>query len=220
LTATAALLFAGAVVAFVLLSLEAGREADARRALVEEGVTIAGEVTRLWTSGDDRRRVNYQFIADGRPYDGRTRVSTERRRTLNVGSQVTVRYVPRDPTINDLGGVPGSGMPLVLPYAIASLLAAGGAICLVVIRRQRRLLADGRAAPALVTGHVRHRTSHGGTHRAIAYDFPLLSGGVASGRSNTTRKPPAIGSVICVIYDPELPQRNSIYPMSLVTPAG
>jgi hypothetical protein len=93
-------------------------------------------------------------------------------------------------------------------------------LCLFVIQRQRRLLADGRAAPALVTQHNRHRTSHGGTYRTLVYEFPLMSGGVASGKSHTSRTAPEVGSVICIIYDPDSPQRNTVYPMSLVTPAA
>jgi hypothetical protein len=220
LAATAFLLFAAAVVVFALLSREVQRQAAARRALVEHGRVTTGEVTRLWTSGDDRRRVNYRFVVDGRPYDGHLNVSAERRRALQVRSPLSVRYVATDPTINDLGGPLRSGMPVLLPYVLAALVASGGGLCLVAIRRQCRLLAEGRPAPALVTRHMRHHTSHGGTHRSIAYDFPLLSGGVASGKSATSRTPPAIGSVICVIYDPESPRRNSLYPLSLVAPAG
>jgi hypothetical protein len=99
------------------------------------------------------------------------------------------------------------------------VLLGGGGLCLFAIQRQRRLLSEGRAAPALVTGHHRHRTSHG-THRSMTYAFPLLSGGVASGKGRTSNKPPAIGSVICVVYDPESPNRNTVYPLSLVTPSG
>jgi hypothetical protein len=53
----------------------------------------------------------------------------------------------------------------------------------------------------------------------MTYEFPLLSGAVASGKAGTSAKPPAIGSVICVIYDPESPKRNAVYPLSLVIPA-
>jgi hypothetical protein len=128
--------------------------------------------------------------------------------------------VPADPRINDLGGPPRGAMPLFVPYLIAIALVGGSGLCGVAVRRQYQLLSEGRATPALVTGHTEHRTSHGGKHRALSYSFPLLSGAVASGKGATTRTPPAVGSVIWVIYDPETPTRSSVYPLSLVTPVS
>jgi hypothetical protein len=210
----------GALGALVGLSSVAYRQADQARALVEEGVTTPGEVARLWASGDDRRRVNYRFVANGHVHEGRVRVSDEHRRALHVGSALSVRYVPADPNINDLGGAPRDGMPIIMPYLVACAMVSGSGLCLMAIRRQRQLLTDGRAAPALVTGHAQHRTSRGGKHRSLTYSFPLLSGAVASGKSATTRTPPAVGSVIWVIYDPEAPTRHRVYPLSLVTPVS
>ncbi len=94
-----------------------------------------------------------------------------------------------------------------------------GLLCLFAIQKQRRLLTDGRAAPAIVTAHHRHHSGHGGTHRSLTYEFPLLNGATATGRSQTSSKPPAVGSVICVIYDPDRPTRSMAYPFSLVQPA-
>lgn len=211
------LLLVGAIGAFVGLSGHAQRQAGTRRALVEQGAIATGHVTRLWSSGDDRRRVAYQFTVNGRAYDGRVRVSEQRRRALQVGSPVDVRYLPADARVSDLGGPVSGGMPLVLPYVVAVAMVVAGGLCLLVIRGQRRFLSDARAAPAVVTGHASHRSQHG-THRSMTYRFPLLSGAVGSGKTATSSKPPAVGSVICVVYDPEKPSDNRLYPLSLVTP--
>jgi hypothetical protein len=219
LVVLAVLLAVGAIVALVGLSLLASRQADAARALVEQGASATGEVTRLWTSGDDRRRVDYRFVADSRFYEGRVRVSEERRRALRVGSTLAVRYLPADPRLNDLGGEPRGGMPVIVPYLIATGMIGAAGCCFLAIRRQRRLLVDGRAAPAMVTGQTQHRTSHRGKHRSMTYSFPLLSGAVASGTSASSGTPPDVGSVIWVVYDPESPARHRVYPLSLVTPA-
>lgn len=218
LTALAILLFAGAVAAGLALSRESRRRADVSRAFAESSLAAAGEVTRLWSNGDDRRRVEYRFVVDGRPYSGRARVSSERRRQLSVGDAIAVRYVSSDPRQNDLGGARGSGIPAAVPIAVAAGLALAGGLVLLPVRRQRRLLEEGRAAPAVVTAHTVHSGSHGDKHRSIAYEFPLLSGAVRKGTSATSDKPPAIGSVVCVVYDPELPKRNAVYPLSLVAP--
>jgi hypothetical protein len=74
-------------------------------------------------------------------------------------------------------------------------------------------------ASAKVTGHAKHHRSPGGTHPSITFAFPLLMGAVASGKSGASSKPPAIGSAITVVYDPEQPRRNAVYPFSLVKPA-
>ncbi len=212
------LLLAVSLGAGIALHGEAQRQAGNRRALIESGTMVTGEVTRLWSDGDDRRRVAYRFVVDGREYSGRTRVSENRRRTLDVGAPLAIRYVPGAPHVHDLGGTPRGTMPVWLPLLVAPLIAGTGALCFLAIGRQRRLLSDGRVAPAVVTGHHTQKSNHG-THRSLTFQFPLLSGAVVSGKSGTSSKPPAVGSVICVVYDPERPSRHRSYPMSLVRPA-
>jgi hypothetical protein len=217
LVGLAALLVVAAVAAGLLMQGEAVRQAANRRALVETGVMVSGEVTRLWRSGDDGRRVEYRFEAGGRVYSGRARVSEARRRTLQVGSPIPVRYVPANPAVHDLGSTPRGGRPVWLPAVVFAALAAGGAACLVAVARQRRLLMDGRLAPAVVTGHKTQKTQHG-THRSLMFDFVLPSGRVESGRSATSKAPPAVGTALCVVYDPDHPRRHRVYPFPLVRP--
>ena len=219
LVIVAALLFVGSVGGGLMLLREAREQAGAQQALVERGVVTTGEVTRLWPRGDDFRRVRYHFIVDGRAYESTERVSTARRRALQVGSAINVRYVPGEPQQNDLGGTTDPSLPIWLPFVVSMAAASMGLLCLFAIQKQRRLLTDGRAAPAIVRSLHRHHTGHGGTHRSLTYEFPLLNGAVATGRSHTSNKPPAVGSVICVIYDPDRPARSMAYPFSLVQPA-
>jgi hypothetical protein len=219
LVVLAVLLFTAAIGVDVGMYNEARRQAGERRAIVEDGVMTTGVVTRLWSGGDDRRRVRYEFTVNGRVIRGERQVSTERRQTLQVGSPIDVRYLPSSSAVNDLGGRPRSGIPMALPFVLAPAIAALGVLCLVRVHRQRRLLSEGRVASAMVTGHATHHSSHGGTHRSITFTFPLLSGAMASGKSRTSSKPPALGSEIAVVYDPDQPRRNATYPFSLVKPA-
>lgn len=215
----AMLLFIGAIVAMIVISREAQRQAARRTALVERGVMTTGEVTRLWESGDNRRKVVYRFQAEGRTITGDVKVSAERRRVLEVGTPIPIRYLPGDPRAHDLGGPPRSGLPRVLGPIVAFIIGICGALCLLSIGGQRHLLEEGRVTPAIVTGHTEHSSSHGGKHRSMTYEFQLLSGAIATGKSGTSKKPPAVGSVITVIYDPERPRRSCVYPPSLVEPA-
>ncbi|MEO8484657.1 MAG: DUF3592 domain-containing protein [Acidobacteriota bacterium] len=211
----AGLFLVGAVVAGLALSREARRRDAVNLAFAQTGTTVEGAVARLWSNGDDRRRVGYRFAINGQTYTGSARVSSERRRHLSVGVPLVVRYVPADPRLNDLGGT-RTGASRIAPFLVAIGLAVVGGLFVVPIGRQKRLLEEGRAGPAIVTGHSTHRTPHGGTDRTMTYEFRTLSGAVRTGKSSTSSKPPAIGAVICVLYDPELPQRHAVYPLSLV----
>jgi hypothetical protein len=215
LAAAAVALFCAALAAGVLLTREARDQAARARALVDTGIVTTGQITRLWSDSDNRRRVVYSFAVDGVAYRGDRHVSRARRATLNVGAPIDVRYVPSDPRVNDLGGTP-SGIPVAIPYAVPAAFTACAAICLTILHRQRQLLAEGRPAPAVVTG--RKETSPGphGKHWNMTYEFPLLNGTVATGKSSTSKRGPAVGSVLCVIYDPERPSRNRPYPFPLV----
>ncbi len=79
------------------------------------------------------------------------------------------------------------------------------------LQRQRRLLTEGRPAPGIVT---RLSRTKGGMQ--VYYDFLLLSGSVAKGSSGPVSKPPGIGQTVCVLYNPDNPRRNAIYPLCLV----
>jgi hypothetical protein len=60
----------------------------------------------------------------------------------------------------------------------------------------------------------RYSYAHHG-QKNIHYEFPLLSGGIAKGKSGPTRRLPAIGATLCVIYDRENPSRNAPYPLEM-----
>jgi len=108
--------------------------------------------------------------------------------------------------------------PVWVPFVVSAALILLSVLCRLLVDRERRLAGEGRAAPAVVTGQFKQHSSHGGTHRYITYEYRLLSGAVRRGRMSV-EKPPAVGSVICVLYDPNEPRRTSRCPMRLVRPA-
>ncbi len=213
-----ALLLAGAPTVGVVLARVAAAQAAERQRLVDDGVETQGVVTRLWSSSGDSKqwRVAYRFEADGQPYAGQSKIPRAWSQTLRAGRAVTVRFVRDDPGVNLPGGLEPAVLPFWLPYPAAALLAGVGFVGIINLRRQRELLANGRAAGAVVTRHATHRTGHGGAHRTMSYEFREFGGATVKGKSATSRKPPAIGSVICVLYDPERPTRNQPYPLGLV----
>jgi hypothetical protein len=218
LAALAAVLMIGGATTGLALYNVAARQGAQALALVRDGLTAPGYVSELWTKGDNRHRVGYRFVVDQREYGNRVRVSDTRRRSLTVGSPLDVRYLPSSPSVNDLGGA-RDRMPLAVPFLAGGTLMALGVLCLAAIDWQKRLLANGWVASAIVTGHTARRSSEGGTHRSMTYEFRLLSGAKASGQVPTGSNPPAVGQTVWIVYNPDLPSRSRPYPFPLVRSA-
>ena len=218
LTAVAWLLAAASIAATVALHVEARRESDAAQRFDERRVVTTAVVDRLWRGKGDGKPAfaAFHFAADGTRIDAQSRMRTSTWRSLRVGDKLSIFYLPDDPRRFSLDGARERGIPLWLPYVIGSALAMLALLCGEVVRRQRRLLMEGRPAPAVVTKVRKHHSSHGGSHREMTYEFPLLGGGVSTGKSNAVSKGIDVGSAICIVYDPDVPTRSHPYPFSLV----
>jgi hypothetical protein len=216
--AVAVVLMAGAIVVTLLLEREAQARSQNHRALDERGAVVDGEVARLWPRGEKFKRVAYRFVVDGQVFEDEGRVSEATRRSLSVGSIIPVRYLPDRPDVNDLGQA-RRGIPIWLPPIIGVALFGLGVTFLFGIARQRRLLTIGRAAPAVVTATKKYHTSHGGTQHTVTYRYRALSGALQTSKGSAGKKPPAIGTVVCVVYDPDRPSRQRQYPFEFVKPA-
>jgi hypothetical protein len=210
--------FAGALVVGLLLNREYRRQTDMRAAFATEGTTTAGEVIRLWRGSGDSKPllVAYRFHANDGIHEGESRIGKQAWQVLQVGSPIDVLYLPSDPRQHRLAGPDRGGMPGWVPFVVPPLLAMGGVFIFSAINRQRRLLANGRPAPAIVTRVRKHHSSHGGSHRAVYYAFPLLSGSMSTGKSDWGTKKADAGAVLCIVYDPDRPRHNQPYPVPFV----
>jgi hypothetical protein len=214
------LLAAGGAAGAAALAVMARRDARNARLLEEHGVAAEAVVTSLGpTRGEKaRKRATYRYVVDGHAFDRTLETSERHWRTLRVGSAIAVRYLPSQPAIHAPLGRRPRGVPAWVPALVAGPVIFLSALCLLSVAGQRRLLAEGRTAPGRVTRHSReHHTPHGGNMgKTFHYEFPLLSGARSQGKSGPSKNPPAIGSTVCVLYDPERPRRNAVYPLSLV----
>jgi len=213
LLVVAAALLLGAVAAGIGLGTAARRQAKDHRLLQEQGLNTDAQITRLWssTSKEDRRYwVAYRFTVQEREYVARKGVPPRIWQTLKAGSSLPVRFLPSNPKVNHPIEWDETPMPNWVPYLVFAVLAAIACLCAIQLRNQMQLLTEGRPAPGIVTGQ--RRTKDG---TVIRYEFTLLNGATAKGRGQS-RRPPAIGSPVCVLYDPENPRRNAPYPLSLV----
>ncbi len=209
----------GAPTAGVGLGMLATREAREARLMQTEGHVTEGRVTRLWRSRDKDRQpyVSYEFYAGGRVFERDASLPLSVWRGLKVGNSLPIRYLPADPEINHPEGHARGPLPLWVPFLVAAAMAAGSFFMTWPLRRQKYLLAYGRVAPARITSHGRKmRTQHGSElGQQFFFEFPQLSGAMVKGKAGPSKKPPAIGTVVPVLYDPDNPRRNAPYPLSL-----
>ncbi|HEY1342081.1 MAG TPA: DUF3592 domain-containing protein [Bryobacteraceae bacterium] len=214
-------LVAGGLVAGILLDGQRRKQAAESAALREHGAAAEAVITRLTRTGDksEDHRVAYEYAVGGQTYRRTRSVSSRFWRTLHVGDRLPIRYLPPNPEISYPEGQELRVMPWWAPALLGCSFGIPALILPIGIVRQRRLLAEGRPAPAIVKGFRRVHHSHGGGGRFVSYEFPLLDGGVAKGRSTASRNTPPEGGVICILYDPDHPKRNAPYPLQLVKPA-
>lgn len=207
----------GGITAGVGLGSVAVREARERRAIMQEALTTQGVVIRLWRSRGDNRQpwVTYRFTEAGRTYQKDARLPVRIWQALRVGSEIPVQYARSRPEINYPYGFAETPIPAWLPGVLGLTLMMIGPLALAAIRRQRKLLSEGRPAPGIVTEHGRLRKGPHGEKLGIMirYEFQLLSGAIAGGKAGPMKNPPPVGSTITVLYDAENPSRNAPYPL-------
>jgi hypothetical protein len=219
LAALGMLLLAGAPVAGFWLHARAVRQRALREAIDKEGVRVTAVVSGLTRTRDKSPRyfVNYEYSAAGQLHQRRANVSRTYWMQLRVGSFLTVRYLPADPGRSWLRGQE-PGTPFWQGPVVALAMIATGMFPWYAIRRQWMLLAEGRAAQAQVTVFKKARQQHG-THYWVSYEFRTMSGATRTGRYDSQESPPATGTTIQVVYNPDRPEHNMPYPLALVRPA-
>jgi hypothetical protein len=210
----ASLVGAGFAAGIVLFSLASSQQREQLR-LHERGVDVDATVTRLWISDGEnpRRFVAFRFDAGGRRFNGQQQIPQDLWRTLMVGSAIPLRYDPSNPAVHMPFGGRRRTLSHSVAFAAALTLAMLGAIVALPLRSQRRLLVEGRPAPAVVTTRRLNKSAHG-SHYQIEYEFRLLNGAPRTGRSGGGKM--LEGQNIAVLYEPDNPARNAPYPLSLV----
>jgi hypothetical protein len=213
------LLLAGAPVAGFFLHARAVRERALRETIDKEAVGVTAVVSALTRTRGDAPRYYavYEYSAGGQLHQGRAGVGRSYWTRLKVGSTFPVRYLPTDPGRSWLRGQE-PGTTFWKGPVVALSMALIGFFPWYAIRRQWMLLAEGRPAQAQVTASKKVRHQHG-SHYWVSYEFRLMSGATRSGRYDTQRTPPASGTTIQVVYNPDRPEHSMPYPFALVRPA-
>jgi MYXO-CTERM domain-containing protein len=210
-----AALVTGGAAAGVALYTSAERNRALSEALETRGVAAEARVLETRRRDKGRRLVIYGYTAQGREYSGRVTVPRGDRRALEPGSRLPVRYLPDDPRRAWPAGYDPSGPPVWTAAAAPAGFAALALVLAWSIRRQKWLLSMGRAVEGRVIGARKVHTRHGSSH-TVEYEFRTLSGSVRRVKiAASGRKPPAPGTAVTLLYDPDNPSRAAVYPLSL-----
>jgi hypothetical protein len=214
--AAVALLLAGVVGGtFVARELmeDSARVAELRRS----GIPAQAVVTEVRRSREKKPRVTirYRYSADGQEFANRVQLRRDdpTGRTVETGTRIQVRYLPSEPR-RSWPEAYGPREPPVWAAAILPAVGLPGALLIVfLLRRQMRLLGEGRAVMARVISTEKSK-HHDSWH--VTYSWSLLSGAMRKARVSRTAEPAGSGSFVPVVYDPDQPERHSVYPLSLV----
>jgi hypothetical protein len=207
----AGILFAGALAAGIFFARTVRREQQEQRLLDQQGITVDAVIARVWRNNDKSRepRVTYRFNYRNVILSHTVGVPLNQWRQLKEGAPLAVRFVPSRPEVSHPVDWPRRGLPAWFPFLFSALLAGGGAIIAAQVARQMRLLAEGRPTPGRMTSFRRTK------QLVIRYEFQLPDGTTLKGRADMCKMPES-GKPLCVLYDPENPRRNSLYPLPLV----
>jgi hypothetical protein len=182
--------------------------------LVAHGVGANARIVRKWSEHRSKSTtyfVSYFFRANGHQLSSVKSIDAALYGRLAEGRETPVVYLPSDPSINrPVGQAPPANpwMALLFP------LITGGFLMLTVwpMRRQWLLLSTGQATAGTVTATRRVK---GGL--STTYQFNDQTGEERAGKTTVPRKEaPEIGAVVTILFDPENPRRNVLYPAPLV----
>jgi Protein of unknown function (DUF3592) len=181
--------------------------------LSKQGVAAVGTVTKVWKESGKTPTpmVSYRFVAPGGEFTGQSGMRAEVWRGIQPGESLVVRYLPSRPEVNQ----PAQGIPNPPPAWLAwmpTLMFLWPPIMFwFMIRAQWRLLADGVPVRAVVTRINRSKKTN------AYYEFKIPAGTAITGKSVVSgRSVPDVGAQVCVLYNPENPRKNSLYPLEMV----
>lgn len=178
-----------------------------RSALRRVGRDTVGKVTATH-AGHGSPTVTYAFEANGHNYSGKAELANYRL-IFHESDQIAVRYLPTDPTVNHPADWEWSGLEIMdlIPQVFMLFLASVGVAALVALFRDRTLARRGRPAKGVVTD-----CSPGKSDFQVEYEFRTDDGMPVTGHSSSPDEYGA-GARVCVLYLPQKPRRNSMYPL-------
>jgi hypothetical protein len=184
------------------------RELIQRAELKREGKVVYAKDVHV--GGMRSATVFYTFTYNGVSYTGESFLPHEYLEKVLTYSRVggfPLMVLQSNPTISHPSDWSGSGSIPTIVYIFVLILAFQWAVLARSIHYDARLVRDGIAAAAVVTGWAYGR--NGATN--LEYRFQDSDGFVTKGRGEYPVKQ-AEGSEICIVYLPDNPERSRPYP--------
>ena len=183
------------------------KEIRHRTVLRREGRDTVGKVSATH-AGHGSPTVSYAFKVDEGYYSGKAELPNYRL-ILHESDPIAVRYLPADPTVNHPADWEWSGLNIMdlVPQAFVLFFIIVGIIPLVALFRDRKLAREGRRAKAVVKDCSPHKTEF-----RVEYEFLTDDGAPVTGRTSVSDEY-GTGARVWVLYLPQKPQRNSMYPL-------
>lgn len=187
------------------------RQYQQRAALRRDGRDIIGEVTGDFFPRHAPERVEYKFLFEGVRYSGEAKVPSGGRpgTVLKVSDQILVRFLPSDPKVNHPEAWEWSPMIGAVWILFDVFFTSMACVALFALLRDRKLAREGKVAEATVTGcSLDDRTF------CIEYEFRTEEGFTIRGKGER-REGYLAGARVWILYLPERPQRNELFPLLL-----
>ena len=184
-------------------SMNALQKMQTKATLRNSGSDVIGKVER--TRG---YYLDYSFAVDGRSFTGHAFMPDRIQASLKESDPISIRYLTSNPATNRPADWDESDPLVWLPFFLPIILGLISVIVMVFMRIDRRLVAEGTPAVAVVTKFTEHHGRSGGF--TIKYEFRNEDGTVITGSSECDDRPETDGS-ICILYMPKNPRRNQAY---------
>jgi hypothetical protein len=182
-----------------------------------DGVITDARIVRTGvdSSKDHEPFVVFEFNANGQRYERRMTIHRRDTETYPVGATARIRYLPDNPKQSWLEGYGPEGPPAWVPWFAPLPLAIGAVAISFDVRRQRRLLAEGKVAQGRIVSYRRVYTGKTSNYRAT-YELRTASGSVYKAKVCSNRRPAEPGSRVTMLYNQDNPKQAAPYPMQFV----
>ena len=182
-----------------------------RALLRSSGRVVIGEVTGFSFGRYTPMSVVYRFAVNGDGYSGKA-LEPEKPglgTSFDKGDKIPVRFLPSDPSINHPDAWEWSANIGRWFVGFQIFFWSLGAWALLFLLRDRRLARNGSVATAVVT-----ECRPDDRRFRVEYRFRTADGVEMKGHSDSPDEY-GVGATIWVLYLPQRPQRNNMYPLPL-----
>ena len=157
--------------------------------------------------------VSYIFTFNGSLYDGKAQMPNYHL-IEHKSDRIVIRFLPSNPAINHPAAWEWSGFADIFPGIFLLFLTTMGGVALGVVYRDRKLARNGKATQGVVIGCVQAKR-----YFRVEYEFCTEDGLRLKGKSDCADEYGA-GARIWILYLPQKPKRNHVYPTSFYEVVG